>query len=77
LDFSTIKEKEEQQEEQDDEEEDEEEETWSATLKKKKHMLTGSENSVLRKMFRPKKDEITGGCVVWSFLTCTFHKLFE
>jgi len=57
LDFSTIEEEEEQQQEQD--EEEEEEETWSATLKEE-HKLTGSANRVLKKIFRPKKEEVTG-----------------
>jgi hypothetical protein len=68
LDFSTIKKEEEEDDDDekddddnddDEEEEEEEEETLSATLQKE-HMLTASENRVLRKIFRPKKDEVTG-----------------
>jgi hypothetical protein len=36
---------------------EEEEETWSATLKEK-HGLTVSENRVLKKIFRPKTEEV-------------------
>ena len=44
---------------EEEEEEEEEEETWSATLKEE-HRLTGTENRVPRKIFRPKRDEVTG-----------------
>ena len=40
-------------------EEEEEEEAWSATLKEE-HRLTGSENRVLKKIFRPTREEVTG-----------------
>jgi hypothetical protein len=35
-------------------------ETWSLTLKEE-HGLRGFENRVLRRIFRPKTDEVTGG----------------
>jgi hypothetical protein len=35
-------------------------ETWSLTLKEK-HRLRVFENRVLRRIFRPKRDEVTGG----------------
>jgi hypothetical protein len=36
-------------------------ETWSLTLRKE-HRLSVFENRVLRKTFRTKRDEVTGGC---------------
>jgi hypothetical protein len=35
-------------------------ETWSLTLREK-HMLRVFENKVLRRIFGPKRDEVTGG----------------
>jgi hypothetical protein len=35
-------------------------ETWSLTLREE-HRLTVSENKVLRRIFFPKRDEVTGG----------------
>jgi hypothetical protein len=35
-------------------------ETWSLTLREE-HRLRVSENRVLRRMFEPKRDEVTGG----------------
>jgi hypothetical protein len=36
------------------------------------------ENRVLRRIFRPKRDEVTGG---WrklrSFITCTLHQIYK
>jgi hypothetical protein len=34
-------------------------ETWSLTLREK-HRLRGFENRILRRIFRPKRDEVTG-----------------
>ena len=34
-------------------------ETWSLTLREERRLRV-SENSVLRKVFRPKRDEVTG-----------------
>jgi hypothetical protein len=51
--------------------------TWSLTLKEE-HRLRVFENSVLRKIFGPKRDEVTGE---WRRLhkeeldDCTFHKM--
>jgi hypothetical protein len=36
-------------------------ETWSLTLRKE-HRLRVFENRVLRRIFGPKRDEVTGGC---------------
>jgi hypothetical protein len=36
-------------------------ETWSLTLREE-HRLRAFENKVLRKIFGPKRDEVTGGC---------------
>jgi hypothetical protein len=36
-------------------------ETWSLTLKKE-HRLRVFDNRVLRRIFRPKRDEVAGGC---------------
>jgi hypothetical protein len=36
-------------------------ETWSLTLREK-HRLRVFENRVLRRIFAPKRDEVTGGC---------------
>jgi hypothetical protein len=47
-------------------------ETWSLTLREK-YRLRVFENRVLS-IFRPKKDEMTGGwryCIMKSFITCT------
>jgi hypothetical protein len=35
--------------------------TWSLTLSEE-HRLMVFENSVLRRIFGPKRDEVTGGC---------------
>jgi hypothetical protein len=43
-------------------------ETWSLTLRKK-HRLRMFENGVLRRIFGPKKDKLTGEC-------STLHKLY-
>jgi hypothetical protein len=47
-------------------------ETWSLTLREE-HRLRMFENRVLRRMFGPKKDEVTGEwrqCVTMSFVFC-------
>jgi hypothetical protein len=46
-------------------------ETWSLTLREK-HRLRVFENRVLRRIFGPKRDEVTGGWRMRSFITCTF-----
>jgi hypothetical protein len=36
------------------------------------------ENRVLRRIFGPRRDEVTGGwrnCITSSFITCTLHKV--
>jgi hypothetical protein len=49
-------------------------ETWSLTLREE-HTLRVFENRVLRRIFGPKRDEVTGefgeNCVIRSFITCT------
>jgi hypothetical protein len=40
---------------------------WSPSLREK-HRLRVFENRMLRRIFGPKKDEVTGG---YSFITCT------
>jgi hypothetical protein len=51
-------------------------ETWSLTLRKE-HRLTVFENKVLRRIFGPKRDEMTGGrenCIVRSFVICALRQ---
>jgi hypothetical protein len=48
-------------------------ETWSLILEKE-HRLRVFENMVLRKIFGPKRDEVTGvgaSCIITSFIICT------
>jgi hypothetical protein len=53
-------------------------ESWSLTLREG-HRLRVFENRVLRRIFGPKKDEVTGE---WrklrsgSFIICTHHRIF-
>jgi hypothetical protein len=52
-------------------------EAWSLTLREE-HSLRVFENRVLRKVFGPKRDEVTGGgenCVMRSFKTCSVHQV--
>jgi hypothetical protein len=47
-------------------------ETWSLTLREERR-LTVFENRVLRRIFGPKRDEVTGeggNCIMRSFITC-------
>jgi hypothetical protein len=42
------------------------------------HRLRVFENRVLRRIFRPKRDEVMGGwknCIMRNFITCTLHKI--
>jgi hypothetical protein len=40
------------------------------------HRLRMFENRVLRRMFGPKRDEVTGeSCTVGSFIICTHHQI--
>jgi hypothetical protein len=51
-------------------------ETWSLTLREE-HRLRVFENRVLRRIFGPKKDKVTGEwriCTVRSFIICTHPK---
>jgi hypothetical protein len=48
-------------------------ETWSLTLREE-HRLRVFENRVLRRIFGPKRDDVTGfgeNCIMRSFITCT------
>jgi hypothetical protein len=47
-------------------------ETWSLTLREE-HRLRVFENRMLRRIFGPKKDEVTveENCIMRSFITCT------
>jgi hypothetical protein len=48
-------------------------ETWSLILREE-HRLREFENRVLRRIFEPKRDEVTGGgenCIMRSLKTCT------
>jgi hypothetical protein len=52
-------------------------ETWNLTLREE-HGLRVFENRVLRRIFGPKRDELTGergSCEVGSFKICTHHQI--
>jgi hypothetical protein len=52
-------------------------ETWSLTLREERRLRV-FENRVLRKIFRSKRDGVTGGgenYIMRSFMTCTAHPL--
>jgi hypothetical protein len=51
-------------------------ETWSFTLKEE-HRLRVFESTVLRKMFGPERDEVTGGedCIIRNFMFCMYLTL--
>jgi hypothetical protein len=52
-------------------------ETWSLTLREK-HRLRVVQNRVLRRIVRPKGDEIAGGwrrLQMRSFIMCTLHQI--
>jgi hypothetical protein len=46
-------------------------ETWSLTLREE-YRLRVFENRVLRRIFEPKRDEVTEE---WSFVICTLHQV--
>jgi hypothetical protein len=49
--------------------------TWSLTLREE-HRLRMLDNKVLRRVFGPKRDEVTGGsCVMRSFIICTLRQV--
>jgi hypothetical protein len=50
--------------------------TWSLTLGEV-HKLSVFENSVLRKIFGPKREEDDRGenCITMSFITCILHRI--
>jgi hypothetical protein len=53
-------------------------ETWSLTLREE-HRLRVFENRVLRRIFGPKRDEVTGKwrkfCITRSFMICTLRQV--
>jgi len=49
-------------------------ETWSLTLGKE-NSLRMLKNGMLRRMFGPKREEVTGGCIMRSFTTYMFHQI--
>jgi hypothetical protein len=52
-------------------------ETWSLTLREE-HRLRVFENRMLKRIFVPKRDEVTGvwrNCKMRSFINCTHHKV--
>jgi hypothetical protein len=52
-------------------------ETWSLTLREE-YRLRVFENRVLRRIFGPKRDEVTGGwkkCIMRSFVICTLRQV--
>jgi hypothetical protein len=52
-------------------------EPWSLTLREK-HRLGVIENRVLRRIFGPKRDEVTGewrNCIMKTFMVCTFRQV--
>jgi hypothetical protein len=50
-------------------------ETWSPTLREE-HRLGVFENRVLRRIFGPKRDEVTGeNCIMKSLMICTLHQV--
>jgi hypothetical protein len=53
-------------------------ETWTVTLREE-HRQRVFENRVPRRIFGPKRDEVTGGCrncVMRSFMICTLRQVF-
>jgi hypothetical protein len=49
-------------------------ETLSLTLKEE-HRLRVFENRVLRRIFRPKRDEVTGDYITRNLIICTHHQI--
>jgi hypothetical protein len=49
-------------------------ETWSLTLREE-HRLRVFENRVLRRLFGPKRDEVTGEWRRGSFIICSHHQI--
>jgi hypothetical protein len=46
---------------------------------REKRELRVFENRVLRRVFQPKRDEVTGNgenYIMWSLMTCTAHPIF-
>jgi hypothetical protein len=44
----------------------------------RKDRLRVFENRMLRRIFRPKKEEVAGGwedCIMRAFMTCTLHQI--
>ena len=54
-------------------------ETWSLTLTEERSLRV-SENRVLRRIFGPKRDEVTGygeNYIMWSLMICTAHQILS
>jgi hypothetical protein len=49
-------------------------ETWSLTLREEVRLRV-FENRVVRRIFGPKRDEVTGECRMGSSITCTQHQI--
>jgi hypothetical protein len=52
-------------------------ETWSLTLREE-HRMRAFENRVLRRMFGPKRDEVTRewkNCITRCFMICTLRQV--
>jgi hypothetical protein len=52
-------------------------ETWSLTLREE-HRLRVFENKVLRRIFGPKRDEVTSewrNCITRNFMICTLSQV--
>jgi hypothetical protein len=49
-------------------------ETWSLTVREE-HKLKVFENRVLRRIFGPKRDRVTGGWRTRSFIICTLRQV--
>jgi len=53
-------------------------ETWSFTLRVVKHRLRLLENTVQKRIFGSKRNEVVGGwkdCIMRSLITCRLHKI--
>jgi hypothetical protein len=48
-------------------------ETWFVMLRDE-HSLRVFGNRVIRRMFGPKREEMSGGYIMRNFITCTLHQ---
>jgi hypothetical protein len=51
--------------------------TWSLALRDEHRLrvFENSENRVPRRIFGQKRDEVTGNCIMRSFITCAFRRV--